>query len=1002
MSEEFQLEGELRRAVALHNQGDVRAAEKIYRRVLKRDPAQADALHFLGVIHRDRGELDRAIASFEAALASQPNRGDAHYDLGLAYRARAQFAQAERHLRRATEIDPTAAAAFNELGLVLRQLGRGDDAVASFQAAINRNAAFFEAYINLCNLLRYRGDMTGVRAVAEQGLAVLPDSGDLHVHRAEALFASGKLAEGWVEYAWRYRTKYQAMPDRQPDRPPWRGEALTAKKLLVWSEQGIGDVVMYASQIPELAAMAGAVTVRCPRRLVSLFGRSFASVTVESDENGVGESNADFQIAIADVARWLRPSFASFRKRSAYLQADPVRRQNLRRKYEGDRGARFVVGIAWRSTGVQFAAEKSIPLNQWGAILSVPNVTFVNLQYGDCRAEIAAARKGFGVEIVQDPEVDALGDLDAYAAQIAAMDLVITSSNTAAHLGGALGVPTLCLLPSTYGLGRRWYWFAEQESCPWYPSVRTLVQQRPGAWLDVIADAAIAVVEGAARAGVLKNAVGFLAGLAASFEKSKMSGEAERALEAAVRHDPRSIALLDRLAQFKKRLGKREEALALIDRALTVAPHEGPLYNARGVLLMSLDRGDEAIASYAAGLQHAPTSVELHNNLGTALQRAGRIDEAIAQYREGLKTDAKHPALLLNLAAAQVHAGPQEDAEEIFERQFTVTPESADGHYNRAQMLLAAEKLEDGWREFQWRWKRPQSNVTPGHFPAKLWNGEAIAGRNVLAYTELGIGDEVLIAGMLPDLTEAARRVCFLCSARLIRLFTRSFPSVTIGLRAEPLPPCATAPDLDFQMSQSELGLAFRRTPADFPKREKYLVADPGQKSELRAKYQALAPGNLIVGISWASGNPEIGRQKTTDLLGWKSILTTPGVTFVDLQYGDTAGARDIIAREMGVHLYRDDTVDLMGDMDRPAAQIAAMDLVISVSNTAVHFAGALGVPTWVMVPEQRGRMWYWFRGRTHSPWYPSVKFYASSAPHAWDVPIAAIAADLRRLISLG
>ncbi len=117
-----------------------------------------------------------------------------------------------------------------------------------------------------------------------------------------------------------------------------------------------------------------------------------------------------------------------------------------------------------------------------------------------------------------------------------------------------------------------------------------------------------------------------------------------------------------------------------------------------------------------------------------------------------------------------------------------------------------------------------------------------------------------------------------------------------------------------------------------------------------------------------------MGWLKSTNLADWAPILSTPGATFVNLQYGDWASTLADIRAGTGVEIVDDPDIDPLQDMDAFAAQVAAMDLVISVSNTTVHVAGGLGVPTWVMPAQGRGRMWYWFHGRTDCPWYSSVR----------------------------
>ena len=137
-----------------------------------------------------------------------------------------------------------------------------------------------------------------------------------------------------------------------------------------------------------------------------------------------------------------------------------------------------------------------------------------------------------------------------------------------------------------------------------------------------------------------------------------------------------------------------------------------------------------------------------------------------------------------------------------------------------------------------------------------------------------------------------------------------------------------------------------------------------------------------MVGVAWISKNKRIGHQKSMTLGDLAPLAVRPGITLVDLQYGDTEAERRAFAAETGVTLVHDDHIDQMADLDAFAAQVAAMDLVISVSNTTVHFAGALGVPVWVML--HMVPLNYWMLDREDSPWYPSARLFRQSEPGQW------------------
>jgi hypothetical protein len=218
-----------------------------------------------------------------------------------------------------------------------------------------------------------------------------------------------------------------------------------------------------------------------------------------------------------------------------------------------------------------------------------------------------------------------------------------------------------------------------------------------------------------------------------------------------------------------------------------------------------------------------------------------------------------------------------------------------------------------------------------------------------------------------------------------------------VETRAAPLPPAAVSSDIDLQMSLAELGGAFRPRFDEFPARHKFLAVDEQMRDALRQKYLAGRSDHRLVGIAWRSINPEIGAQKSVALAAWLPLLKTPGVTFVNLQYGDCAAEIERLRREHGVNIINDTDIDTLADMDPVAAQTAAMDLVISISNTTVHLAGAAGVPVWVLLPKGHARLWYWFRGLDRCAWYPSAKLLTSQNEGDWHQLLDRCASDLER-----
>jgi len=497
------------------------------------DPRSRAARRHLALSLYETGRAEEALALVEGLIAERPDDGQFHAMRAVVLKELGRLPPALKAARQAVALAPDHASGHVAMADALLALNRIDESEAAARAALDRHPGLPEALTILATTLLRQDRHEEAEAVARDGLRVAPDNpyvmaffGTLHWMRAEhedairlfraalekrpehaeihynlslALFGQGALAEGWGHFAWRWRT---AGARRRPhDDPPWTGGRHDGP-LVLWAEQGIGDEVLGLGLAGEAATLAGPVLVECDPRLVPVVARSIPTVRAvprrdPPDPTLRGLANAR-QCPLLDLPALLRPSVASFPEHGGYLRADPARVAALRTRYRGLGSSRdgdgrgdgpnrppLLVGVSWRSVNPRFGRLKSTPLTEWGPILSQPGPVFVNLQYGDCAGDLAAVRERLGVKVVQDEAIDPLADLDAFSAQVAAMDLVITVSNSTAHFAGALGRPTWLLL--SQGGGQLWYWeLGREQRSLWYPSVRILRQPSSRAWTPVI------------------------------------------------------------------------------------------------------------------------------------------------------------------------------------------------------------------------------------------------------------------------------------------------------------------------------------------------------------------------------------------------------------------------------------------------------------------------------------------------------------------------------------
>ena len=479
--------------------------------------------------------------------------------------------------------------------------------------------------------------------------------------------------------------------------------------------------------------------------------------------------------------------------------------------------------------------------------------------------------------------------------------------------------------------------------------------------------------------------------------RHKKEGNIARAIEdllEAADLRPGNAVVHNNLGNALIEVGRAPDAQKYLRQAVGLAPENPEIHYNLGNALKAQEKYDAAVSSYEAAIRLRPDFFKARINLSVVLQKLEKYDEALRNYEE---------TALINPASAEAvngkglilqALGREDEALENFQRAQELKPNFAGGHRNAGLALLMRGDFKAGWEAYEWRWRCEGFEEGWRDFTYPQWQGEVGEG-TILVWREQGIGDEVLYAGMIPDLLARGLGVVMETDARLVALFERSFPGVTAVAMQNPPDAATQRPDIRWHSPLGSLGRWLRPDAASFPQRESYLVPDEARRARYRAHLEAAGPGT-IVGISWVSGNLKFGRHKTLDLKQWAPILQTPGVRFVDLQYGDTAAERAAVEAELGVHIEHLPDLDLREDIDGVAALAAACDLVISVSNTTVHLAAAVGRPVWVIVPASVGNLWYWMRGSDHTPWYKTVTIFRQTRAGQRQGVIAEIEARLK------
>ncbi len=473
---------------------------------------------------------------------------------------------------------------------------------------------------------------------------------------------------------------------------------------------------------------------------------------------------------------------------------------------------------------------------------------------------------------------------------------------------------------------------------------------------------------------------------------------------------PGDCTIIAALSRSLVATGRMDEALRMLRKAIKSSSSHPPLHLALGEALLEDQFFDEAEFCLRQAIELKPTLGEVHFQLARLLEQRGFLEEAIEADRIAIEHRPQLVPVLVHLAELQNRLGMMAEAETVYRRAIEVRPESAElsatlgktlasldrheeaineydralqlqpahalAYVNRAASLLQLGRLAEGWDEYEWRLQVAGSSAPGTNLPQPMWDGASLRDRSILICSEAGVAEQIMFATCYPDVIRAAAKCVLVCPANLERLFRRSFPQATVfGAPAGThhtwrLPPQIK---IDVQCPAGSLPRYLRRSAEAFPKQAQLLTANPVKVALWQNRLATLGAGKKI-GISWQRGVRFANQQRCAEPpADWQPLLSSPGVQWISVgQQSNPDKSKHASADSTIVHDWPD-AADL-NDVDRLAAQIAALDLVITADNAVAHLAGALGVPTWVVLAQPSS--WHWLSDADDSSWYGSVRLF--------------------------
>lgn len=482
------------RGNVLHELGRLAEAADSYDSALRVRPGFVPALTNRATIFLRCGRYEDAIFSCNSVLENAPGHARALGIRGAALHKLGRLDEALDDLDRSSERDPSAAESWLNRGNALLDLDRLEHAVSSYEKALRVRPHYPEALSGLGVALKELGRVDEALACFDEALRCRPAYADARNNRAGALLLQGMLKAGFDDFESRWDRSDAPPKTVVSSLPGWEGGDLAGKAILVWDEQGLGDLVQFSRYLLCLADLGADVTFFCRRNMHRLLGSlpSEIRLIAEPDPARV----FDWQSALMSLPRGFQTTLDTIPARIPYLRAEPERVASWADRIGSDG---FRIGICWRGN-TEVDRHRSIPLPCFGPLAAIAGVRLVSLRREKGPIEVEAKEHRFVIETLGDG-FDAGPDsfIDS-AAVMATLDLVVTVDTAIAHLAGALGRPVLVALKHMAD----WRWMMDRDDSPWYPTMRLFRQVRRGDWDEVLARIAAFVEPLAAARGVTR------------------------------------------------------------------------------------------------------------------------------------------------------------------------------------------------------------------------------------------------------------------------------------------------------------------------------------------------------------------------------------------------------------------------------------------------------------------------------------------------------------------
>lgn len=417
----------------------------------------------------------------------------------------------------------------------------------------------------------------------------------------------------------------------------------------------------------------------------------------------------------------------------------------------------------------------------------------------------------------------------------------------------------------------------------------------------------------------------------------------------------------------KLKLFKESEEILL--RAKDLKSHK--IYTTLSSLYIDTKQFDKALDFANKAIEINQSDILAINNLASIYINLKNYNLASNFLEKGLKLYPQHPLIHLNLGVLNKNLNDLDKAKLHFQQSINSNPHLYDAYLYKSLIELSENNFQEGWDNYEYRWYKQDTRIKPS---CAKWDGSKNF-QHILLWGEQGLGEQILFGSIISEVLTVFKKITLVIDEKLKPIFQESFPEINVYNPQDNW----NKEDFDCHLPMASLGKFFRKDLNKFDNSKSYLDLISAKRDSQKIR----------CGLSWKSVNSVEGNLKSIHLNQLLPLLKMENIDFFNVQYTDEKKEIEQFNIQNNVKIQNINNLDTFNDLYNLSKYLKSFDLLVSISNTTAHLAGALSIPTLLLLPQSVGKLWYWSNTiADKNLWYPSVKIFRQEIDGNWDLEI--------------